>query len=364
MKNPNVTISQSAFHVLKPFFVRTLKERNVCCCKYHVELIMLKDALNRMRQSQQLHGADCGCECNVCHTMDEGGDETSCSAGELTYRTLTGFWQSCICPKEEGEEWHRRSCLMGECSACGVDKLLEICPEEENGNHIVKWKRFEKTVIGGYDATGVVKKRIQEVFKETTSVEFLQYLKPNLQKFIKHNYVACWQDSQCHLAMETIPEGVLISHVDFSENYTFAVQDEIQSMYYHSYQVTIMVHITYRRNPDFVEDGDFPKLIKAAHFWISDDREHDTLFVQFCFIQHWEWLQSQGVTPREHWVFSDGCSSQFKACRPMYFVSRYPGLTGGCQMKWSYFGTGHGKGNLLHVHVYDFCLHSRTVLDA
>jgi hypothetical protein len=27
----------------------------------------------------------------------------------------------------------------------------------------------------------------------------------------------------------------------------------------------------------------------------------------------------------------------------MYFVARYPGLTGGCQMKWEYFGTGHGK---------------------
>lgn len=51
---------------------------------------------------------------------------------------------------------------MGECRICGVDKLLEMCPEEENGDRIVKWKRFEKTVISGVDATGAVKKRIQE----------------------------------------------------------------------------------------------------------------------------------------------------------------------------------------------------------
>lgn len=142
--NPDVTISQSAFHVLKPFFVKKLKEQNVCCCKYHVELIMLKDAFNRMRQSPNMHGLDCRCECNVCLTAEDGGGDTSCSAGELTYRTLTGFWQTCVCPKDEGEEWHRKSCLMGECRRCGVDKLLEMCPEEENGDRIVKWKRFEK----------------------------------------------------------------------------------------------------------------------------------------------------------------------------------------------------------------------------
>ena len=37
-------------------------------------------------------------------------------------------------------------------------------------------------------------------------------------------------------------------------------------------------------------------------------------------------------------------SGQFKGARCMYFVSRYPSLTGGCEMEWNFFGTGHGKG--------------------
>jgi hypothetical protein len=71
-------------------------------------------------------------------------------------------------------------------------------------------------------------------------------MKPNLQKFIRHNFVASWQDKQARLVLESLLAGTIISHVDFAENYSFQVQNKIQSAYYHSYHVTIMVHITYR----------------------------------------------------------------------------------------------------------------------
>jgi hypothetical protein len=51
---------------------------------------------------------------------------------------------------------------------------------------------------------------------------------------IKDNYVATWQDMQCQLAMETLPEGSILFHVDFAENYLFQVQNEIQSMHWQS----------------------------------------------------------------------------------------------------------------------------------
>lgn len=51
--------------------------------------------------------------------------------------------------------------------------------------------------------------------------------------------------------------------------------------------------------------------------------------------------------PEEHWVYSDGCSAQFKGATAMYFVARYPMLTNGCKMRWNFFGSGHGKGKLI-----------------
>jgi hypothetical protein len=120
--------------------------------------------------------------------------------------------------------------------------------------------------------------------------EFISYFKPNLKKFIKHNYVAALQDMQYRLAMDTLPEGSILSHIDFAKNYSFQVQNKIQSMHWQNSQVTIMVNICYQRNPLFVAGGEELKVIKDAHFYISDDKEHDTLFVQHCFLLHWRWL--------------------------------------------------------------------------
>jgi len=35
---------------------------------------------------------------------------------------------------------------------------------------------------------------------------------------------------------------------------------------------------------------------------------------------------------------------KFKSKIPLYFVSYYPHLTGGCICTWSFFRFGHGKG--------------------
>lgn len=80
------------------------------------------------------------------------------------------------------------------------------------------------------------------------------------------------------------------------------------------------------------------------HFYISDDKKHDSYFVQHCLQLHWDSLTEGGFRPRNHWIWSDGCAGQFKSRIPWYFVSRYPEITNGCACMWSFFGSGHGKG--------------------
>ena len=120
----------------------------------------------------------------------------------------------------------------------------------------------------------------------------------------------------------------MVSVVDFVENYTFEQQTEIQSMHWCSLQVTIFVHITYFRVSDDVK--------KVIHFFISDDKKHDTLFVQHYFGLHWQWLLRQGLELNQHWVWSNGATSQFKARRPFYFVGRYHSETG-LEMRWNFW---------------------------
>jgi hypothetical protein len=107
---------------------------------------------------------------------------------------------------------------MGECSTCGVEKFLFLCAAEKEGNTLVQWKCFDKQVIGTTSETGEVRKRIREVFMETSVAEFVAYMKPNLQKFIRHNFVASWQDKQARLVLESLLAGTIISHVDAKQD--------------------------------------------------------------------------------------------------------------------------------------------------
>ena len=82
--------------------------------------------------------------------------------------------------------------------------------------------------------------------------------------------------------------------------------------------------------------------VPLLHFYIFDDKMHDTLFVQHCFILHNTWLKQKGHHFQHHWVWSNGAASQFKARRPFYSVARYYQLTG-LQMTHNFSASGHGK---------------------
>lgn len=103
---------------------------------------------------------------------------------------------------------------------------------------------------------------------------------------ITYNFRARWQDEQCQLMMKNVLMGVLVSHIDFGENYTFAIQNEVQGLYYFSKSVTIFVRITMRKGGETV--------MKQAHFYISDDKDHDYAYVQHCLFLHWYSLEDFG----------------------------------------------------------------------
>lgn len=199
---------------------------------------------------------------------------------------------------------------------------------------------------------GKPKKAIKIIYCETKPSDFIDYLKLKLPEFIVHNFIASWQDLQFKELFSSVPPGTIISCVDFSENYSMKIQNEIQSMHWRSQQVSILVHITFRLNPIWTLCGVEPYLLKEVHYYISDDKQHDSLFVQHAFMLHWGYLKSEGFEPANHIVWSDGCSGQFKSARAWYFISRFPSLTvsaklpEGCQMCWNYFASGHGKGEV------------------
>lgn len=221
---------------------------------------MMKQGLCTLRDSQRgLHSSmSCNCSCEVC-----GPDSEKCEAHSHVHDSLTDMWNACVCAKEELDKWHRLDCLMGRCPDCGVTKF-DFCPYELSmcANQKLKWKCFDKLTVGVDEESGQEKKRIQEVFKETSPGEFVAYLKTKVGAFVTHNFVANWQDFECRKMMDNLPCGVLISHIDFAENYSFAIQNEVQSMHWFSTSITILVHITLCKIPAGV-DGEEGGIVKT-----------------------------------------------------------------------------------------------------
>jgi hypothetical protein len=71
----------------------------------------------------------------------------------------------------------------------------------------------------------------------------------------------------------------------------------------------------YRWNVDYIQNPNFgaKKLVIEYHYYILDDLEHDTLFIQHCILKlHWAQLIERGFYYNEHLVWSNGCAIQFQ----------------------------------------------------
>ena len=79
----------------------------------------------------------------------------------------------------------------------------------------------------------------------------------------------------------------------------------------------MLVHILYRhaeQNVDHIEiTSENKQAIKEYHFYISDDRTHDTYFVQHYFGKIYESLKICGIKLNEHWIWTDGWIGQLKS---------------------------------------------------
>ncbi len=74
-----------------------------------------------------------------------------CCANYASFSRLTNLWTAIVCPKANGQEWPKSSCLMVDCTLCGI-KTLKLCPIEKIQNtKIVQWQRYGKVVVGQKD---------------------------------------------------------------------------------------------------------------------------------------------------------------------------------------------------------------------
>lgn len=176
-----------------------------------------------------------------------------------------------LCPKPEGSDFHKLSCIDRKCSDCGT-KLLDLLPEEIAEEGTVKWKRYDYAFTGKQTAAGEPQKKLALVQKETCPKELFEYLLKLLQEFPYHQFMAIWQRKQLDKLLEHLPVGHVVCIHDYSESYSCRGQNETPTEFFDVNKATLHITVMFRHATleyDGVESTEEePVLIKEHVFAI------------------------------------------------------------------------------------------------
>ena len=160
--------------------------------------------------------------------------------------------------------------------------------------------------------------------------EFVELVATKFDNLTAHSYIAKSQAQYLKTRKESIDDQTAIVPGDFSENFSFVVQDEVQGYHWNKEQCTLHSVVVYTKNQDDLE-------IKAQCFcFISDDLNHDTGFVyalQTILTKH---LKERFPQVNFLEYFSDGCSGQYKNYKN-FFNLTYHKQDFNLNASWNFF---------------------------
>lgn len=214
-------------------------------------------------------------------------------------------------------------CYFGKCNQCrgGSSSLQAVM--DENAIDTVELRQWTTDRAS-------LETRVLEVD------EFIDTFTSMLKKLLLHDFIAKMQTIFMHEKRESLREGEFFVIADFSENYSFVVQDEIQAFHWNNGSATIHPFVCH-----YIKEG---KLTKLCYIVISQSTQHDTVAVHLFQRKLLEFLTEHcgGKKPDTVYYMSDGCAAQYKNCKHFtnlcFHVEDF-----GVFAEWHFFATSHGK---------------------
>ena len=135
-------------------------------------------------------------------------------------------------------------------------------------------------------------------------VEFIEGLSNDLYNLTCHHFIAKCQAQNFSQAKDTMKDNEAIIQLDFSENYTFILQDAVQASYFSSQQATVHPYVIYHKIK-----GD---LFSKSFCIISNHLTHDAKAVAIFNEQIISIIKDEmpHITQLHYW--SDGSAAQYK----------------------------------------------------
>jgi len=256
------------------------------------------------------------CVCKYCFNFKELLESLK---SILSFRSIKSFIESTCCSEGISEE-----CMLIHCNDCDETlKLYEVQISDDIRNSPTAYSPFTWTTVDG---------KPEKVRVSVTNIEAIEKLKAEFSRFKAHYFVKKSQALHFQEARASISNSRAVLQVDYAENYSCSVQDEIQQHHFSGGpQISVFTACVWR-------NGESSQLAL-----ISDCLQHDIYSTFVCLSKLLQWIMARFEGLNEIEIFSDGAPSQFKnrfMFRMISEISERMGLV----ISWSFFASSHGKG--------------------
>lgn len=166
--------------------------------------------------------------------------------------------------------------------------------------------------------------------------DFVSFFCLKLESLIPHDFIKTEQSNFLKTTRNNLKDGEFLVVCDFSENYSFVLQDEVQSHHWNVQQATIHPFVIYFKENMEVEHLSF--------IIISEDLRHDSVAVNLFISKLITFLRkNQGKIVNKIYFISDGAASQYKNRKNFSSLCKFKSNYG-IEAEWHFFATSHGKG--------------------
>ena len=202
----------------------------------------------------------------------------------ITYKQLM---EKCVCSLTN------RKCMMHLCNGCpgdiGVKEFIKAI------EHLVDIKEVKYKQWVTVDRCTLME-------KTKNFEDFSTSVSERVYKLTRHHYISKSQE----IFLQNLKSNLLVNEIiillDFSENFSFIIQDEAQSFHWKNSQYTVLPFVVYHRNSDDEE------ITHKSFCFLCPDTKHNTSMVYTfisilvpeikCFIPELSKI----------YCFSDGCA--------------------------------------------------------
>ena len=168
-----------------------------------------------------------------------------------------------------------------------------------------------------------------------TQEECILSLSQQIYHLTRHHYQAKAQTAYFSKLKQTLEKGEVVVHGDFSENFSFVVQDAAQGFHWDASQCTVHPFVVHWR-----QDGEQHH---QSYCIISDDTKHSTATVHAFLRRLVPAIMNRVPGLKKIHYFSDGCGGQYKNKFNFINVCSHADDFQ-VQCEWNFFATSHGKG--------------------